>query len=85
MERGNSSVRLVNPATSARGCLTPQPIGISVLAVLAMGAAPLGSFYPVPAPYSYLPYLCAGLLLSGYAWSTTSIARAPSFAAEHPL
>jgi amino acid transporter len=58
------------------GCLTAQAIGISVLAILAMGAALLGSLYPVPAaPYSYLPYLYAGLLLSGFAWSTIWIAR----------
>jgi hypothetical protein len=36
-----------------------------------MGAALLGSLYPVPAaPYSYLPYLYALLLLTGFAWST---------------
>jgi amino acid transporter len=62
----------------SRGCLTPQAIGISVLAILAMGAALLGNLYPVPtAPYSYLPYLYAGLLLSGFAWSTIWIARSP--------
>ncbi len=45
------------------GRLTPQAIGISVLAILAMGAALLGNLYPVPdAPYSYLPYLYAALL-----------------------
>jgi amino acid transporter len=54
----------------SRGCLTPQAIGISVLAIVAMGAALLGNLYPVPAaPYSYLPYLYAGLLLGGFAWS----------------
>jgi hypothetical protein len=41
------------------------------LAVLAMGAALLGSLYPIPAsPYSLLPYLYAGLLLMGFSWST---------------
>jgi hypothetical protein len=55
------------------------------LAVLAMGAALLGSLYPVPAtPYSYLPYLYAGLLLTGFAWSTIRIARAPSLSPEIP-
>ncbi len=58
------------------GRLTPQAIVISVLAVLAMGAALLGNLYPVPAaPYSYLPYLYAVLLLSGFAWSTIWSAR----------
>jgi amino acid transporter len=51
--------------------LTPQAIAISILAVLAMGAALLGSLYPIPAsPYSLLPYLYAGLLLMGFSWST---------------
>jgi amino acid transporter len=69
----------------ARGCLTPQAIGISVLAILAMGAALLGNLYPVPAaPYSYLPYLYAGLLLIGFAWSTIWIARSPSLVREIP-
>jgi amino acid transporter len=69
----------------SRGCLTPQAIGISVLAILAMAAALLGNLYPVPAaPYSYLPYLYAGLLLMGFAWSTIWIARSPSFAPEIP-
>jgi hypothetical protein len=67
------------------GRLTRQAIGISVLAVLAMGAALLGNLYPVPAaPYSYLPYLYVGLLLSGFAWSTIWIARTPTFAREIP-
>jgi amino acid transporter len=69
----------------SRGCLTPRAIGISVLAIVAMGAALLGNLYPVPAaPYSYLPYLYAGLLLSGFAWSTIWIARAPSLVREIP-
>jgi amino acid transporter len=69
----------------ARGCLTPQAIGISILAILAMGAALLGNLYPVPAaPYSYLPYLYAGLLLIGFAWSTIWIARSPSLVREIP-
>ncbi len=63
------------------GRLTPQAIGISVLAISAMCAALLGNLYPVPeAPYSYLPYLYAALLLMGFAWSTIWRARTPSFA-----
>jgi amino acid transporter len=62
------------------GRLTPQAIGISILAIFAMGAALLGNLYPVPpAPYSYLPYLYATLLLIGFAWSTIWSARVPSF------
>jgi len=65
------------------GRLTPQAVVISVLAVVAMGAALLGSLYPVPAPpYSYLPYMYAGLLLCGFAWSTIWSARSPSFVPE---
>jgi len=64
----------------ARGRLTPQAVGISALAIVAMGAALLGNLYPVPeAPYSYLPYLYAALLLTGFAWSTIWSARTPSF------
>ncbi len=69
----------------SRGCLTPQAVCISVLAILAMGAALLGNLYPVPAaPYSYLPYLYVALLLIGFAWSAIWMARAPSLAAEIP-
>jgi amino acid transporter len=67
------------------GRLTPQAVGISVLAILAMCAALLGNLYPVPeAPYSYLPYLYAALLLTGFAWSTIWSARAPALAREIP-
>jgi amino acid transporter len=67
------------------GCLTPQAIGISALAILAMGAALLGSLYPAPAgPYLYLPYIYAGTLLSGFAWSTIWIARSPALEPEIP-
>src|SRR6202167_1163264 len=67
----------------SQGLLTPQALGISVLAILAMGAALLGSIYPVPAPpYSILPYLYGGLLLTGFAWSMIWNARSPSLAAE---
>jgi amino acid transporter len=65
------------------GRLTPQAVGISVLAILAMCAALLGNLYPVPeAPYSYLPYLYAALLLTGFAWSTIWSARSPSFVTQ---
>jgi len=67
----------------SQGRLTTQAICISILAVVAMGAALLGSLYPVPAaPYSLLPYLYLGLLLSGFAWSMIWSARSPSFAPE---
>ncbi len=50
-----------------------------------MIAALLGNLYPVPdAPYSYLPYVYAALLLAGFAWSTIWIARTPSLAAHIP-
>ena len=63
--------------------LTPQAMGISVLAILAMGGALLGNLYPVPpAPYSYLPYIYAVLLLTGFAWSTIWSARTPAFVPE---
>jgi amino acid transporter len=63
------------------GRLTPQALGIAVLAILAMSAALLGNLYPVPeAPYSYLPYIYALLLLMGFAWSTIWAARTPAFA-----
>jgi len=67
----------------SQGRLTPRAIGISILAVLAMGAALLGSLYPVPAPpYSILPYLYGGLLLVGFAWSMIWISRPPTLAVE---
>jgi amino acid transporter len=68
------------------GLLTPQAVGISVLAILAMCAALLGNLYPVPdAPYSYLPYLYVALLLTGFTWSTVWSARSPSVAREIPV
>jgi amino acid transporter len=67
----------------SRNRLTPQATGISVLAVVAMGAALLGSLYPVPAPpYSYLPYLYLGLLLTGFAWSAIWVRRPALTTAE---
>jgi len=69
----------------AQGRLTTQAIGISILAVLAMGAALLGSVYPVPpAPYSLLPYLYAGLLFGGFVCSMIGNALSPSFANDAP-
>jgi amino acid transporter len=70
----------------SQGRLTPQAMGISVLAIFAMGAALLGNLYPVPdAPYSYLPYIYAALLLIGFAWSTIWSGRSSSpFAAKVP-
>jgi amino acid transporter len=66
----------------SQGRLTPRAIGISCLAVLAMGAALLGSLYPVPpAPYSLVPYVYAALLLCGFAWSTIWSARSTPFVA----
>jgi hypothetical protein len=60
----------------SRGRLTAQSVGISAVAIFAMGAALLGSLYPVPdPPYSYLPYFYAALLLAGFAWSTIWSAR----------
>ncbi len=69
----------------SKGLLTKRAIGVSVLAVAAMGAALLGSLYPVPAaPYSLLPYLYVALLLGGFAWSTFWSARPLSFAPAIP-
>jgi amino acid transporter len=68
------------------GLLTPQAVGISVLAIMAMCAALLGNLYPVPdAPYSYLPYLYVALLLTGFTWSTVWSARSPALAREIPV
>jgi len=65
------------------GRLTPQAIGISILAIAAMGAALLGNLYPVPPPpYSTLPYLFTGLLWGGFAWSMIWSNRSPSPAVE---
>jgi amino acid transporter len=62
----------------SQGKLTPQAIGIAVLALLAMGTALLGSLYPVPAaPYSFLPYIYTALLLSGFTWSTFFSSQIP--------
>jgi hypothetical protein len=63
----------------SQGRLTLQAVGISALAIFAMGAALLGNLYPVPdAPYSYLPYLYALLIAIGFAWSTIWRARTPA-------
>jgi len=48
-----------------------------------MGAALLGSLYPVPPPpYSVLPYLYVGLLLGGLAWSVILNVRSPALIRE---
>ena len=71
---------MFNVYLRAQGRLTTQAIGISILAVLAMGAALLGSVYPVPpAPYSLLPYLYAVLLFGGFVCSMIGSAWSPSF------
>jgi amino acid transporter len=60
----------------SRGCLTPQAVGISVLAICVMGAALLGSLYPVPpSPYSLLPYFYTGMLVIGFVGSLIWSAR----------
>jgi hypothetical protein len=60
----------------AQNRLTPQAIAVSVLAVFVMGAALLGSLYPVPAgSYSLLPYLYLSMLLVGFSYSTIWTAR----------
>ena len=67
----------------AQGRLTLQAIAISALAILAMLFALLGNLYPVPeAPFSYLPYLYAALLLAGFGWSMMWRARAPVLVPE---
>ena len=65
----------------SQGRLTPQAVGISVLAVGAMCAALLGNLYPVPPPpYSILPYLYTVLLFGGFGWSMIWTARSAAFA-----
>jgi amino acid transporter len=60
------------------GRLTAHATIVSVLAILAMGTALLGSLYPVPpAPYSLLPYVYAALLASGFLWSILLNTRSP--------
>jgi amino acid transporter len=67
-----------------RGLLNWRVIAISGLAVFAMGVALFGSIYPVPpAPYSVLPYIYAGLLVAGFAYSV--ICRAHSGPAMEQL
>jgi len=69
----------------AQGRLTPQALVVSLLAIVAMGAALLGNLYPVPEPpYSYLPYVYAAVLLCGFAWSTMWSARTLALVREIP-
>jgi amino acid transporter len=64
----------------AEGRLTMGAVTISILALLAMGVALVGSVYPAqPAPYLYLPYIYLGLLCAGLAWSLVVNARTPMF------
>lgn len=60
------------------GRLTVRATIISILAILAMATALLGSLYPVPpSPYSLLPYIYAAFLASGFLWSILLNARSP--------
>ena len=52
------------------GRLTTFDVGVSVVALIAMAMAFLGSVYPVPdPPYSILPYLFLAIVLAGTVWS----------------
>lgn len=67
----------------SEGRLTPRAIAISLIAVVAMGFALAGNLYPIPeAPYSYLPYSYAALLLIGFGGSIAWRARISSLAPE---
>jgi len=68
----------------AQGRLTFQALAVSVLAVVAIGAALLGSIYPAPpGAYSLLPYIYAGILLVGLTWSLVWSARTPVLVEEN--
>jgi amino acid transporter len=65
----------------AQGRLTWQAFAVSALAVLAMGAALLGSIYPVPpGAYALLPYIYVVLLFAGLTWSVVWSTRTPMLA-----
>jgi amino acid transporter len=67
----------------AQGRLTLQALAVSSLAVLAMGAALLGSIYPTPpGAYAVLPYVYVGVLVVGLTWSLIWSARGPVLAEE---
>ena len=68
----------------SQGRLTAGAMVIAVVAIGAMGAALLGSLYPIPSgAYALLPYIYAALLLSGFGWSNGR-SRAVSQAAALP-
>jgi amino acid transporter len=68
----------------AQGRLTFQALAVSLLAVLAMGAALLGSIYPVPpGSYALLPYIYVVILTAGLTWSLVWSARSPVLAEEN--
>jgi amino acid transporter len=68
----------------AQGRLTFQALAVSLLAVLAMGAALLGSIYPVPpGAYALLPYIYVVILTAGLTWSLVWSARSPVLAEEN--
>jgi hypothetical protein len=67
----------------ALGRLSARAVAVSALAILAMLFALVGNLYPVPeAPFSYLPYLYAVLLLAGFGWSIMWRARNPAHSTE---
>lgn len=62
----------------SRGSLTARDVALSMLAIAVMGFAFWGSLYPVPpTPYSWLPYIYAGLLAAGLLTSLLWNARSP--------
>lgn len=67
----------------AQGRLTFPALSVSILAVLSMGAALLGSVYPVPpGAYALLPYVYVALLAAGLTWSLVWSGRSPVLAEE---
>jgi amino acid transporter len=67
----------------AQGRLTFPALSVSILAVLSMGAALLGSVYPVPpGAYALLPYVYVALLAAGLTWSLVWSTRTPVLVEE---